>query len=48
MSSTLTNWNRGVSGLVKSGTEVPKNNFAMSLKCLVEADGCTGFIANVV
>ena len=43
-----TNWEKGVSGLVKYGIEVAKNNFAMKLKCLVEADCCTGFITEVV
>ena len=33
---------------MKYGTEVAKNNFAMKLKCLVEADCCTGFVAEVV
>ncbi len=32
----------GTSGLVKNGVEIPKNSFAMKLKCLVEAEGCTG------
>jgi len=44
----FTDWDKGINGLKKYGTEVPKNSFAMKLTCLVEADGCTGFMADVV
>ena len=37
-----------VSGVIKLGQEVAKNSFAMKICCLVEAEGCTGYIADVV
>lgn len=37
-----------MSGVVKHGQEVAKNGFAMKLCCLVEAEGCTGYMAEVV
>ena len=43
-----TDWEMGTSGLVKNGVEIPKNSFAMKLKCLVEAEGCTGYFVEVV
>ncbi len=43
-----TRWERGISGVVKHGQEVAKNCFAMRLSCLVEAEGCTGYMADVV
>lgn len=43
-----TEWEKGQSGLLKGDCKVPKNNFAMQLTCLIEAEGCTGFMARVV
>ena len=37
----------GTSGVIRHGTEIPKNSFAMQLLCLVEAEGNTGYLAQV-
>ena len=44
----FTKWERGQSGVMRHGQEVAKNSFAMELLCLVEAEGCTGYMAKVV
>lgn len=36
-----------MSGVIKHEQEVAKNSFAMKLCCLVEAEGCTGYVADV-
>ena len=36
-----------MSGVIKDGQEVAKNSFSMRLCCLVEAEGCTRYIADV-
>lgn len=33
--------------MVKGNSDIPKNNFAMELMCLVEADSCTGYFAKL-
>lgn len=40
-------WEKGVSGVIKYGQEVAKNSFAMRLQCFVEAEGYSGYIADV-
>ena len=47
MTEFYTRWEKAVSGVIKHGQEVPKNSFAMNLCCLVEAEGCAGYIADV-
>ena len=47
MTEFYTRWEKGVSGVIKDGQEVAKNSFSMRLCCLVEAEGCTGYIADV-
>ncbi len=37
-----------MSGVVKAGIKISKNCFAMKIKSLVEADGCTGYLVDVV
>ncbi len=48
MTEFFTRWDKGVSGVIKHSQEVAKNSFAMKMVCLVEAEGCTGYIVEVV
>lgn len=41
-------YENGVSGLIKGGVRVPRNTFAMKPNILVEADEFTGYYVDVV
>ena len=43
----FTDFTKGISGIVKSGTRYPRNTFSMRLKALVEADEFTGYYIEV-
>ena len=44
----FSDWDKGISGIVKGDCPLAKNNFAMKMLALVEGESCTGYLAEVI